>query len=719
MFDPPPSHQASITLFYRGPEWAIAVRQGDLVALEWALQRCSSFWNGASTLIIPIRADGRVPSTIFDQLDLRAAETCFIHNSVPADAWAQAARKLGPTRVRQWSPAWDEFADEELHPLHLQPKAGTHMERTSLRIPVFASATQRLISTAAWGHIPENDLSHYREVFEVGHVSDPMHAHAAVLAGQTHGSSPLEQSMSLIHLYGPLPMGRSLFVFNKGSFNEVVRFWNLRSRTREVSNQPMLFGISAEALRCAETLRPLVNLIQHDDLVVQEPDIGIMGSSPGEAAKSLMTLGFEERHDRQISRSMWGRRGNRAFSFGFFEPMTGGAFQRGAVIHDQVTFLEGETSLKPARPQELPKSGDFIRVGIEGLPLAMPITNRSADKIHSHAYASAEGVTLKTNAWFGESFIRFILPDAWDALTAWAESQNESVKLSPPGAYGQALLDRLGNLRALSAIADERALLVLEALTPVSRKKLAQRVVQEANDQFQGNLDEQVLADLLARQSQFLELKARSASEIAGLAGHPKQDLLPALGALVEAGFIARGAKVRCPRCKIGAVLLLEEQSEKVRCRACHNEYFLPVLEQDGQAERPVVYQLDGLMARAMDQDLLPVLLTLRASMPEDPSTIKAAWLGLEFSKEETTKEHDLLLSDGKDVWIAECKATASITEAQLENLLDFCATHQARPILAALSGNFSDLHRGAVHEQEGRVLERPQLLRHSASSSH
>ena len=712
MFDPPSSHQAGITLFYRGPEWAIAVRQGDLQALEWALQRCSSFWNGASTLIIPVRTDGQVPRKIFDQLDLRAAETCFVHESVPAEAWARAAERLGPGRVRQSSPSWDEFADDELHPLHLQPKPAANMERPSMRVPVFASARQRLIATAVWGHVPESDLPHYRGVFEVGHISDPMQAHAASVAGQTRGSSPLEQSMSLIQTYGPLPMGRSLFVFERGSFNEIVEFWNLRSRTREVGNKPTLFGVSVEALENPETLRPLVDLIHQDDLHVQEPDLGLMTSPPREATEALRTLGFEERGGRQVRRSIWGRRGNRPLSFGYFGPVAGGAFQRGAVVHDQLTFMGNETSLRPARPPGLPKTGDFIRVGIEGLPLAMPITDRSADRIHSHAYASAEGMTLKTNAWFGESsFIRFILPDAWDALTAWAESKNESVKLSPPGAYGQALLDRLGNLRALGALADESALSILEALAPISRKKLAQRVVKEAKRQLNKDLDERFLADLLARQSQFLELEARSASEIAGLAGCQKQDLLPALGELVEAGFVVRGARVRCPRCRIGAVLLLEEQSERVQCRACHNKYLLPVLEQDEQTEKPAVYRLDGLMGRAMDQDLLPVLLALRASMPGDPSTIKAAWLGLEFSSEGTIREHDLLFSDGKDVWIAECKATASITEKQLALLLRFCATHQARPILAALSGSFSDQHRAAVHEHRGMVLERTQLL--------
>ncbi len=323
-----------------------------------------------------------------------------------------------------------------------------------------------------------------------------------------------------------------------------------------------------------------------------------------------------------------------------------------------------------------------------------------------------EGLTINTNAWIGQGYLRLVLPDAWTALGSWAAARGETVKLSPPGSYGQALLDRLGNLEALAVLANEQALAILNALAPTSRPKLAQRLVKEARKQTGIVLDETLLADLLTKEAHFLEQRARSANEIAGEAKLPKGKLLPALGALVETGFVVRGASVRCSRCKIGEVLLLDEQSERVRCRACGNSYLLPVLEEGDTIERPVVYMLDGLMARAMDQDLLPVLLTLRACFPSDLSTVRAAWLGLEFTSSSGSQtEHDLLVSDGSAVSVAECKATASITDEQLHSLLEFAADHEARPILSALAGGFTSEQRQAVVDRGGSVFERVQLM--------
>jgi hypothetical protein len=55
-----------------------------------------------------------------------------------------------------------------------------------------------------------------------------------------------------------------------------------------------------------------------------------------------------------------------------------------------------------------------------------------------------------------------------------------------------------------------------------------------------------------------------------------------------------------------------------VTCRACREQYVLPIAEPNGRREQAVAYRLDGLMARVMDQGLLPVTLTLRALGPPD-----------------------------------------------------------------------------------------------------
>lgn len=711
MFESPASHQVGLSFYYRGPEWAIAVRQGDMDALTWALERCSRFWNGANTLIVPVRSDGRTWPVVSDLLDVRPVERCFVHESVADSAQSRLAKRLGRARVAQWSTAWDDFDEWEVHPLRLQPPANDPLSRRSLRIPRFDTERLRRISLAAWGHLPDEHHPAYRDYFDVGVVAAPLPAHAAMLGGQLHGVSPLEQSVSLIKTYGRLPLGRSLFVFDKGSFSELVEFWNLRSRSRDIGNRPLLFGVAREALADPETLTALPRFLQADNLYAQKPDLGLMTGDQAGASQALESLGFEADTRNPVARIVGSGRGRGPLSFGFFGPAFRGPFKRGVLLRDQITIIAGKASFRPPRPEALPTDASQVRLAIDGLPLPLPLTDSTATGILAGAFRSTEGLTVSANAWIGQDYLQLELPDAWDALGGWADAWGETVTLSPPGSYGQALLDRLGDLGRLQALANEHSVAILSALTPISRRKLAQRVVAEAKKQTGVRLSEESLAELLAKQAHFLDLKARSASEIAGAAGVSKSKLLAALEGLVEAGFVARGAEVHCPRCRIGAVLLLHEQRERVRCHACRNEYLLPVLEEGKQVERPVVYRLDGLMARAMDQDLLPVLLTLRALLP-DPSTIRAAWSGLEFSSSGGLVEHDLLASDGSTVWVAECKATASISSKQLRGLLDFADSHDAHPVLGALNGSFGDSQRQAVLEAGGSVFERAQLLK-------
>lgn len=187
MFDPPETYQSAVTLWYRGPEWAFAIRQGDLAALESVLVRCT-FWNGANSLIIPVRADGRTWPVIQQYLTVRPVETCFVHDSVPGAARQRVAGVLGPT-IRQWAGLWDEFDRDELHPLLLQPSYRIKAERVSLRVPRFGSERLRRIALAVWGHLPEEDLGHYRQGFDLGEV-DGLAGHAALLEGQLSGNSP-------------------------------------------------------------------------------------------------------------------------------------------------------------------------------------------------------------------------------------------------------------------------------------------------------------------------------------------------------------------------------------------------------------------------------------------------------------------------------------------------------------------------------------------------
>jgi hypothetical protein len=220
----------------------------------------------------------------------------------------------------------------------------------------------------------------------------------------------------------------------------------------------------------------------------------------------------------------------------------------------------------------------------------------------------------------------------------------------------------------------------------------------------------------------FLEVETRTAGDIASAIGPGtrKRDVLERLPALIEAGFVRRAREIRCTRCRFRMYLDLSELDEHVRCRACSALVMLPVVDQSGAKEPDAFYRLDGLMARIMDQDILPVLLTVRATRPPTGGTeLFFAWPGVEVSKGGRPKfDIDLVVSHGTNpdgtcnVWCIEVKKTAtSLAEGQLRRLLDVASELGARPGIAAMQGEFPGEFARSVLEVGGQVLTAQQLF--------
>jgi hypothetical protein len=89
MFDEHLDRQLLLNYFVRGPEWAIAIPKGDVEALEDAMRRCSTFWNGPGTLLIPVTEEGRLPRL----LDFRVSRHGCGHGERRKMALSRAFRR--------------------------------------------------------------------------------------------------------------------------------------------------------------------------------------------------------------------------------------------------------------------------------------------------------------------------------------------------------------------------------------------------------------------------------------------------------------------------------------------------------------------------------------------------------------------------------------------------------------------------------------------------
>ncbi len=310
-------------------------------------------------------------------------------------------------------------------------------------------------------------------------------------------------------------------------------------------------------------------------------------------------------------------------------------------------------------------------------------------------------------------------PEDWEALRLWGEGHGYEVEISQAGRYAQALLGRLGRLQSLRVLANEDAVTLLAALSPLSRKKLAQKFAAE---QSPNGTIVQRLVDQLRKEPLWIELQSRTLGELVSIRTLKKNRLLPVLGSLVESGLVLRGRSLRCPVCNYPDWIGLRELDERLQCRAC-NEYFpLPTTDAGRTREAETAYRLDGLMARCMDQDLLPVLLSLSNMASLGPSVrIQQAWPGLEIFDGTDKREVDLLVSTGRKVTVFECKANArSMSERNARALINIARGLAAIPTVAALDGEFSRPVRDAVESHGGVCLEKRHLLsRHARDPEH
>lgn len=725
MFDEHFNRQHRLTYFVRGPEWAFAIPQGDLDALEEVMRRCSTFWNGVGSLIVPVREDGRIPPVVKGLLGIRRVDACYMHERLGDTARAAVERLTAAV------PLWDGFDRDELHPLNLLGGEERPAEEV-MEQPRFRAAGLRRAALAIWGHIQDEDAPYWAERYRV-EEREGHDAHGALVRGQVEGQSvsPLRLTARYMNTVRQVnPVDRPwVWVIGRPTFDALISFWNFRARSLTRANGASVFGLTRESLRYPEQLGALARWLFRHPSMRLTPDMVVASPSDfwDETRAAFASFPFEE-----VTGDVGGTQVGVGFTpndpptFRFSGAMVGGPFIRGTAGSALVAFAAGGSSLSLPAPESFKvRSFKHTRLVFRNLPLPLPVTPTAARLVHRDAQAR-DGVMLLTIAPEQWNFdIR--LPAASEALSAWIDDHGFGFERTQDGHDADALLARLGSLDALDVLAHPNRVALLDALTPRNRDKLAAALVSEARDEAGVDLDLDALAERLSDIGLFLEVETRTAGDIASTIGPGtrKRDVLGLLPPLVEAGFVRRAREVRCARCRFRMYLELSDLDEVVRCRACGQEVVLPVVDESGAKEPDTFYRLDGLMARIMDQDTLPVLLTLRATRPPaGGSELFFAWPGVEVSKADRPKfDIDLVVSHGtnaegaSNVWCIEVKKTAtSLGDKQLSRLLEVAAELEARPGIAAMKGEFPAEFAEPVLEAGGYVLTADQLFADSSS---
>jgi hypothetical protein len=494
---------------------------------------------------VPVRRDGRL-SDIGVYKSAVQPERCFVHESVAT-----------PRRLEEvfadTSPLWDGFDDREVHPLLFVAKADLERGQTKalLDVPVFQSPALRRVTVACWGHLADADRDYWDERFEVSFLEEEDAAAHALMAGQVgiRTSSPLRLStrfMDVVEWNRPQEWPY-LIGLRSASFNELVGFWNFRSRSYQFRPGSAVVGLPYQLLRHASALTPVREWLAPRPGERFTPDVFINcpGGDLPEYERTLKAAGLQRESSPDVRRS-WGRdiRPNESPTYAPGNLFIGGRLSRGTSDSALVPKTRRMSlALDPPGEFDL-RTGHSVRLSLRNLPLPLPITASMARRIHPDGIAS-DGVMIAFAASRRYSF-DITFPQADEALADWCTDHGLQGRATQDSRYANALISRLATPDALDALATEDALRVLSELAPESRKKLAQRLRREF-EEAGIKLNEEELAERLKGGEIALDLDDASAQALADKSGLTRRVVFDVLDPLVAAGFVTRGQRVRCP----------------------------------------------------------------------------------------------------------------------------------------------------------------------------
>jgi hypothetical protein len=333
-----------------------------------------------------------------------------------------------------------------------------------------------------------------------------------------------------------------------------------------------------------------------------------------------------------------------------------------------------------------------------------------------NSWISPYGLTAAVDWWPRPTYVGITVPTDWEALRSYFARRKYDIRLSANGRYGLGLLDLIGGLEQLSALATPTAYLLVDSLALKSSKKVAQKL-KAAFERLSAT--EEDLARLLADTEVVPELKRvpKTAQQLVAGLKTSRKDVLQLLTRLIELDVVRRGVHAECPRCDVPSWHPLQGLSEKLTCPGCMAEFVLPAERPPGSGlELAWEYTLNTLVNRAVDQDVLPHLLA--AYHLTRSRRAAHVFPGVEFvtpGEASAKAEFDFLFVTDSALVAGECKAGAILGEKDLQAArfaadlgvaeFYFCTVREFTPeardaieaVAADLKGRGSDIKVGVL----------------------
>jgi len=271
--------------------------------------------------------------------------------------------------------------------------------------------------------------------------------------------------------------------------------------------------------------------------------------------------------------------------------------------------------------------------------------------------------------------IEINLPSTWTLYERYFGSRGYVVRPSDKLSYTNALFDLAGGLGGGAVFRSRVAAEILDLLSDKSTKKLAQEIKRQVAGLDKISVEDVenavAAAGAIPRYQRvpysFLNLYSMLKSKL------DHAQCLQILSALVNVGAIHRGFNITCPRCNVTLWYGLNNLSERITCAGCLTPFPLPLAaSSQAKEDLPVQYALNPLTNRAMDQDVLPVLLALETLREIHPQMYHVA-PGVAFRPAQASAvegDFDFLYVYKSALYAGECKSGGRVSEKDISTTL-------------------------------------------------
>jgi hypothetical protein len=279
-----------------------------------------------------------------------------------------------------------------------------------------------------------------------------------------------------------------------------------------------------------------------------------------------------------------------------------------------------------------------------------------------------------------------------------------AMTLSDKGRLGIAVLELMGDTRDLNVLCSSVIYHLLRDMCEVVSRQAVQQAVRRrlgdhATAQRLEALTHQVEFDVM-RESQF-DRQHWSAASIEDRWKLRKSDSNELLRWLIERRIVLRGFEASCPNCGLRRWYPVDRVAERHTCDGCLVESPLPVRHD----QLPWRYRINELVARAVDQGVIPHLQALRRMIdrPQElvPRGERIGLLGglpgvllIPKDKDDGRQiEVDLFALLGDEIVIGECKATgADLSPGDRDRLIDLGRSLKCATVIFATPTSFDEL---------------------------